>query len=1326
MSPIVNRLLEQLDALRQQWWFFSLLTTITFGFGVLLGLFFLLMLLDAYCRLSQGGLIFCASVWLCVVIYILFLITRRLLRDSRTIDGTARMIENEFPQLESRLINLVQFARNLGSTIVSDSVDTEKSERGKNGTVVGTESTAMAPASSMTQAFELAAANRAAAEIDPDEILTVSKRFGRWTRFRRQMQTPRDWCESLVFLAIVVIFAVVANQKFPAWGAAANRLLQPWSFQPAIGAVGTIRVTPGDTEVLIDSDLEIIGEIERAIVPDKRASNGRGYLWVEELANSETDGTVNQTNRAEHEIGDAAGTSKERKIPMVCDADGKTFRATLSAITKPIRYRLEIGDSQSKQYEVRIQPLVTSGKIQVTYRYPAYLGRKNETKEPQRIADLDAPQYTMAGLSIAISRPVTECFIAFGDGTAAKNVADKKDVGTKNTDTKNSNAEDTNAKDTSENATNRPNATPDASWLRCKLDETGTTATVDVPMRENGVFRILFFIDGEQVNRQPRVNRLTVRTDHPPVVELLSPANDLTAKPGETISIKFRVNDDYTIGSVKLLTQFQHANDSETPTDPAEDQNVQNAPDAVDATKVDTMNTDTTSSGGTNDGTGADERNAADTVQETAKDAKTANVAEVTAETWDDFTASESSRNIETTLKIPADLVTGDRVIFRVEASDRRTILATVTSDGKPLGPQTGSSGRRTVQIVSREEQAEKVAEEVQNLRAQIWKILEKQLLTRIFTEKDGLTADVRTVQVAVQRDSAALAAQTSDDEKGERKSIRRRLGELAAGEMQTAVQLCDTGTRSLPTTATESIESTNPAEPIKSESATDTAAESNPMAESTDAGKSDGVTAKDNVTESNSVAKSDTEADPTVHSLIESQDRIIAELRSILGTARAVAARSEEALQKKRAGDDLPDDVKKTYEEARKKLEEFMKVQRKVMEASEELAKKPVEDFTEEDEQKLKELAALEDDWSRFMKDLQSDFSKLPEQDFANASLAKELAEIQTEIKMAEGALTAKTVDIAVPLEQLGYEMAENMTTNIERWLPDSPDRERWSQEESPSDADKEAPMAELPGELEDLVGELMEDEEDLFSEMEDVTSSAIDSLDKGAGWDAADGPISNNSARGVTGNRLPNESEIAGRSGEGRQGRSSGEMVGDEAVGKGGRKTPTRLTQDAYQKGQIKDYSQDPTGGATGGGKESGQGGTGLEGPAAPQRQRDLERLAGRQAELRNRAEAISAKFSVQNRPTEDISVMIEAMATVETELKAGNYQNALRQRKILVDRNASLMTDLSGGFEISEDVSKNLPKEIRDQISSGTKEPAPDGWEELSRQYLESLNQ
>ena len=254
--------------------------------------------------------------------------------------------------------------------------------------------------------------------------------------------------------------------------------------------------------------------------------------------------------------------------------------------------------------------------------------------------------------------------------------------------------------------------------------------------------------------------------------------------------------------------------------------------------------------------------------------------------------------------------------------------------------------------------------------------------------------------------------------------------------------------------------------------------------------------------------------AKPTTE-LTTTQDRIVDVLRRLLNEIRKESA-DLLAEMKKRPDTELPSDVKDKLRDLKDKLEEFLKQQKKVIEATENLAKKPVEDFTEKEKQLLKDLAANEDEWSKFMADKHTDLSKLPEQDFANPSLLKELVEVQTELKMAKDALTKKTADIAVPLEQLGAEMAKEMTTNIEKWLPDTPDREKWSQEEPLTDDMKEAPMAELPKEMEDIVGKLMEDEEDLFDEMEDASSSWADSLDKGAGWDAMDGPISNNSARG------------------------------------------------------------------------------------------------------------------------------------------------------------------------------------------------------------------
>ena len=183
---------------------------------------------------------------------------------------------------------------------------------------------------------------------------------------------------------------------------------------------------------------------------------------------------------------------------------------------------------------------------------------------------------------------------------------------------------------------------------------------------------------------------------------------------------------------------------------------------------------------------------------------------------------------------------------------------------------------------------------------------------------------------------------------------------------------------------------------------------------------------------------------------LTAAQDRIIDVLRKLLDVTRHAQA-DVLAEMKKRPGSNLPDDVKQKLEDIADKLDKFLEQQKKVIEAIGE----PGQDagrglHRKEKEEPLKRMAAAEDDLAKFMKDLHSDLSKLPEQDFANASMAKELVEIQTELKMAEDALLKKSVDIAVPLEQLGYERAEEMKTNLEKWLPDTPDREKWSQEES------------------------------------------------------------------------------------------------------------------------------------------------------------------------------------------------------------------------------------------------------------------------------------
>jgi hypothetical protein len=175
---------------------------------------------------------------------------------------------------------------------------------------------------------------------------------------------------------------------------------------------------------------------------------------------------------------------------------------------------------------------------------------------------------------------------------------------------------------------------------------------------------------------------------------------------------------------------------------------------------------------------------------------------------------------------------------------------------------------------------------------------------------------------------------------------------------------------------------------------------------------------------------------------------------------------------------------------------------------------------------------------------------------------------------------------------------------------------------------------------------------------------------------------------------------------------------------VGKGGRKTPTRLTPDAFVKGQVKDTSKDPVGGATGGGKSSGVGAEGLQGPVPDRAQNPLARLASRQAELRNKAEGVNLKFEVLRFHHTDLKALIGQMAAVEQDLKAGQYQNALRRRDVVLGPLAQVKQYLSGEFLIRRDESSNLPTDIQKEILGSMQEASPAGWDELNRRYFERL--
>lgn len=401
--------------------------------------------------------------------------------------------------------------------------------------------------------------------------------------------------------------------------------------------------------------------------------------------------------------------------------------------------------------------------------------------------------------------------------------------------------------------------------------------------------------------------------------------------------------------------------------------------------------------------------------------------------------------------------------------------------------------------------------------------------------------------------------------------------------------------------------------------------------------------------------------------------------------------------------------------------LKKFTEDQRKILEKSKSLLDKPADDVSDENEKILGELAKKEAELAAFLQEKLTDFSKIPSQDFSDSGVVEEFNEVYQEIQKAAAELYAKRIELAVPREQAGLESAETLVQNLERWLPDHADNIQWVMEEL--DLPPEAPVAELPDELEDIIGDLLEQEEDMTADIEDIGSTFMDSLDKGAGWGAADGPISNMSARGVTGNTLPNNMEISGRSGEGRSGRSSGQMVEATAEGKGGRKTPSRMTPTPFETGSVDDKSKEEPGGATGGGKLSGFSEEGLRGPVPADLKQKMARMQQRQTGLRQKAEQVMLQLRKQNLPDSNIKAAIKAFREIENSLASGQAQKLRQSHKAAIDalklskQNIAKHTSTTAQ---NEDAKQNS----RSEIYKGMRESAPRGYEKMTDKYFDSI--
>ncbi len=452
-------------------------------------------------------------------------------------------------------------------------------------------------------------------------------------------------------------------------------------------------------------------------------------------------------------------------------------------------------------------------------------------------------------------------------------------------------------------------------------------------------------------------------------------------------------------------------------------------------------------------------------------------------------------------------------------------------------------------------------------------------------------------------------------------------------------------------------------------------------------------------------------------------QDKIIAALQELLERLQ----KNEQAKNalRKLAKTDQPSHQKITeaLSQLTKDLNRLVTDETELVDKFEKLPKKPVDELNEEQLKALEKFDDLVEKWSKWAKGSVDELTKLPTGFIDDFGLREDVNSVFEEIEKA--AMRPKTEKLEVALEDLGAALATEMLEDLEIWLPDASDSLQWVQEEPLSNKPMSIPEMPLPDAMEDMIGDLLADAEEFDEEADDITSAWGDNLNQ-AGWGTSDGPISNFSAKGVTGNDLPNNHEVTGRAGDGRRGKSTGQMVGDTARGLDGRKTPARVTAERYEPGQLKEEGRLDPNGATGGGKKAGAGRRGLQGGTPPDFVRDMERLSEKQANIRERAEQVAKQLETTGITTRRLNETIELMKSAEKDLRDLRYEDAARKRRVSISELRSSLTGIDQATAVGLSRARELPPEMREELLQSADEAYPEGYESLLKSYFRALSE
>ncbi|MCC6581367.1 MAG: hypothetical protein IT440_13100 [Phycisphaeraceae bacterium] len=402
-------------------------------------------------------------------------------------------------------------------------------------------------------------------------------------------------------------------------------------------------------------------------------------------------------------------------------------------------------------------------------------------------------------------------------------------------------------------------------------------------------------------------------------------------------------------------------------------------------------------------------------------------------------------------------------------------------------------------------------------------------------------------------------------------------------------------------------------------------------------------------------------------------------------------------------------------------KLDKFLGEQREAAEKYEKLPKPDDDKVSGEDLVPLTDVEHRMDRWKQWFKDSVDAITKLPRGFAEDSQLAETVSTIFEEVEKKP---RKPTKEIATPIEEGAKWVGTEILEDLEIWMPDRGDNLKWVMED-PLEGNFEVPEATLPDNLQDMVGDLIEDVQDFDEEADDVTGAWGGNMPQ-TGWDAADGPMSTFGATGITGNQLPNASELTGRAGGGRRGRSSGQMAGSDYAALEGRPTPARVTSERYDEGHVNAAKQLDPRGATGGGKKTGAGQRGLQGSSPPDFVKDMQRLQDKYRLLQEKSERLANQMMSAGRPVSRVNRAMQILETSQQDLRDLRYEDSARKRQQAIGELKAQQDGIDQAVSLSLQKARLLPPELRPQITAGTQQAMPEGYEKAVGDYFNALSE